>query len=116
MICQEMRYSIYIGLNDSETGAQKFDTEKYISILRNVCRSYGVAFTFQKINGGYFHKDGRYTEENTIMLTLLDVSKEKVIEIAEDLCTFFNQESVMVTLAESSVVFVKKACDLAGSC
>ena len=30
------QYSIYIGLNDADTGSQKFETEKYVSILRRV--------------------------------------------------------------------------------
>jgi hypothetical protein len=45
----------YIGLNDSETCLQKFDSEKYISILKSACKSYKVAFAVQEINGGYFH-------------------------------------------------------------
>ena len=101
--------TIYIGLNDSETGAQKYDSEKYLSILKSACRSYGVAFSVQEINGGYFHEDGRYTEENTLMLMLIDVSDRIVTEIAKDLCVFFNQESVMVTLNSTSVVFVKES-------
>ena len=98
--------AIYVGLNDSETGVQKFETEKYLSILKNVCRSYRVAFSVQLINGGYFHEDGRYTEESSLKLTLVDISEEKTIEIAKDLCAFFNQESVMVTSSPSSVIFV----------
>ena len=105
---QTSQASIYIGLNDSETGVQKFATEKYLSILKNVCRSYRVAFSVQVINGGYFHEDGRYTEENTLVLTLLNIEEKTVIEIAKDLCAFFNQESVMVTSAPSSVIFVKE--------
>ncbi len=102
------QYSIYIGLNDSQTGMQKFSTERYLSILKNVCRSYKVAFSVQTINGGYFHEDGRYTEENTLMLGLMDIREETVMEIAKDLCAFFNQESVMVTASPSSVVFVQE--------
>ncbi len=105
---QTNQASIYIGLNDSETGVQKFATEKYLSILKNVCRSYRVAFSVQVINGGYFHEDGRYTEENTLVLTLLNIEEKTVIEIAKDLCAFFNQESVMVTSTPSSVIFVKE--------
>lgn len=105
---QTNQKSIYIGLNDSETGVQKFPTEKYLSILKNVCRSYRVAFSVQEINGGYFHEDGRYTEETTLVLTLLNIEEKTVIEIAKDLCAFFNQESVMVTSSPSSVIFVKE--------
>ncbi len=105
---QALQSTIYIGLNDAETGVQKFDTEKYVSILKNVCRSYQVAFSMHRLNGGYFHEDGRYTEENTLALMLLGVPKETVTEIAKDLCAFFHQESVMVTVSPCAVIFVKE--------
>ncbi len=100
--------TIYVGLNDADTKVQKFDTEKYISVLRNVCHNYNVAFSFHMINGGYFHDDGRYTEENTLVLILIDVPENTVREIAKDLCAFFHQESVMVTAAPCSVEFVRE--------
>ena len=103
---QTLQHTIYIGLNDAETGMQKFSSEKYGSILKNVCKSYRVAFSVQMINGGYFHEDGRYTEENTLMLTLMNIPEQTVTEIAKDLCAFFHQESVMVTSSPSSVVFI----------
>ncbi len=103
--------TIYVGLNDALTGVQKFSTEKYLSILKNVCRSYGVAFSVHQINGGYCHEDGRYTEENTLALMLLGVDESVVLEIARDLCAFFHQESVMVASSPCSVVFVKEQLD-----
>lgn len=108
---QTLQSTIYIGLNDAETGVQKFSTEKYISVLKNVCRCYHVAFSVHHINGGYFHEDGRYTEENTLTLMLLGVPQETVQEIAKDLCAFFHQESVMVTTSPCSVVFVKESLE-----
>ncbi len=108
---QPLQTTIYIGLNDAETGVQVFDTEKYLSILKNVCRNYQVAFSVHCINGGYIHEDGRYTEENTLSLMLLQVPEETVMEIAKDLCAFFHQESVMVTSSPCSVVFVQERLD-----
>ena len=111
MYDQTTQTTIYIGLNDADSGQQKFDTEKYLTILKNVCHSYAVAFSVHKINGGYFHEDGRYVEENTLQLMLMDVAEDVVMEIARDLCAFFHQESVMVTQAPCSVVFVKESLD-----
>ena len=108
---QTMQSTIYIGLNDAETGVQRFETEKYVSILKKVCRSYQVAFSMHRLGGGYFHEDGRYTEENTLALMLMDVPQETVTEIAKDLCAFFRQESVMVTSSPCSVVFVKESLE-----
>ena len=99
---------IYIGLTDPDTGVQKFDTEKYRSILKTVCINYKVGFSVQLINGGYFHEDGNFTEERALLLTLLNVPKQTVEEIAKDLCAFFNQDSVMITSSENSIYYVKE--------
>ena len=99
---------IYVGLNDSVTHEQKFDTEKYVDILKDVCRNYHVAFSVYTVNGGYFHDDGSYVEETSLILTLMDTDKKIVEEIAKDLCVFFHQESVMVTASDSEVYFVEE--------
>ena len=62
---------------------------------------------FHLTTGGYVHDDGRYTEENTLQLMLLNAEESTVTEIAKDLCTFFHQESVMVTKSACSVVFIR---------
>ena len=100
--------TIYIGLNDAETHEQRFDTEKYVSLLKGVCRSYSVAFSVHRIDGGYFHDDGTYVEEKTLALSMIDVDEGIVREIAKDLCAFFRQESVMVTSSPVDVVFVRE--------
>lgn len=89
---------IYIGLNDQDQKVQLFETDKYISVLKNVCISYHVPFSFNLIEGGYIHENGEYTQENTLVLTLIDVDKETIEEIAKDFCVFFRQESVLITV------------------
>ena len=91
------RYQIYVGLNDKDILEQRFDTEQLCRVAKHVCRNYAGAYSMNVINGGYMHENGAFTEENTIVLTLIDVTKEHVDEIAADLCAFFSQESVLVT-------------------
>ena len=91
---------IYIGLNDQDTKEQKFETAKYVSILKNVCISYRVPFSFSLIEGGYIHQNGTYTQETTLVLSLIGVERELVEEIARDLCAFFHQESVLIAAGE----------------
>ena len=88
---------IYVGLRDRESHEQMFDTEKYKSILKNVCKNYQAPFSLQVIEGGYFHDDGSWVVESTLLITLIDTPQKKVYEIARDVCTFFHQESVMIT-------------------
>ena len=102
---------IYVGLNDSVTKRQLFDTEKYIKILKNVCVSYGTPFSFSLEQGGYIHEDGEYTKENTLVLTLIGAEKRTVEEISKDLCVFFHQESVMVTEGEIRTYFVRESLE-----
>ncbi|MBR0303314.1 MAG: DUF3574 domain-containing protein [Clostridia bacterium] len=88
---------IYIGLNDAQTKEQIHETEMYMSVLKHVCRNYHVSFSVTIENGGYFHDDGEYTEETSFILVLINADRKVVNEIAKDLCSFFHQESVLVT-------------------
>jgi hypothetical protein len=94
---RETRTQVYIGLNDRDTKEQRFDTDRYVSILKHVCVQYGTPFSFDVVHGGYFHDNGEYVEENTIVLTFIDVPQKTIDEIAKDLCVFFRQESVLIT-------------------
>ena len=88
---------IYIGLNDADTGEQLYDTGQYMEQLKTVCQRYQVPFSVDVEDGGYYHEDGRYVEETSFVLVLIDAGKDVVRGIAKDLCTQFNQESVLVT-------------------
>ena len=62
-----------------------------------VSSEYAEPFSFGVEEGGYIHESGEYTKETTLVLTLIDADKVIVNEIAKDLCTFFHQESVLIT-------------------
>jgi hypothetical protein len=100
---------VYVGLNDSVEKKQLMDTEKYISVLRNVCFAYNTPFSFAVEEGGYIHESGEYTRETTLVLTLIDVDKSTVNEIAKDLCSFFHQESVLITEDKIRAYYVSEA-------
>ena len=100
---------IYVGLNDSETLKQEFETEKYVNVLKNVCCSYKIPFSFSFAEGGYIHEDGRQTQELTLVISLIDVDSDIVNEIAQDLCVFFHQESVLITEDQIRAYFVKES-------
>ena len=98
---------IYVGLNDAETKEQKFETETCLDMLKDVCRRHHVAFSVDVETGGYYHEDGEYTEEKTLVLMMIDVEQERVKEISEELCSLFHQESVLVTEDRVRGYFVK---------
>ena len=98
--------SIYVGLSDSETHKQQHLTGAYINILRKVCQHYKVPFSADLNGGGYYHEDGSYVEEKSIVLTLIGADSDTVEKIATDLCTFFHQESVMIVETDAKLRFV----------
>ena len=103
-----LEVKIFVGLNDSTTMEQKFDTEKYVSILRSVCKSYRAPFSFSLAEGGYFHDDGTYTQENSLIITLIDVDRKLIEEMSKDLCVFFHQESVMITESDVTTYYIRE--------
>ncbi len=94
---QMVETRLYIGLNDAETKKQIFETEQYVEQLKNLCFTYHVPFSMAFEEGGYFHENGEYVEEKTLVLTLIDAEKDIIQNIAKDLCGLFNQESILVT-------------------
>ena len=45
-------------------------------------------------------------EELTLVIALIDVENQTVNEIAEDLCVFFHQESVLITEDQVRAYFI----------
>ncbi|MBR3125339.1 MAG: hypothetical protein IKF42_08040 [Mogibacterium sp.] len=102
---------IYVGLNDAVEKKQLMETEKYISVLRNVCYAYNTPFSFCVEEGGYIHENGEYTRETTLVLTLINTDKNIVNEIAKDLCMFFHQESVLITTGIVRTYYVSETLE-----
>ena len=88
---------LYVGLNDAETKKQLFETEQYLAQLKKICFTYHVPFSVGLEEGGYFHENGEYVEEKTLVLTLIDAEKDTIRNIAKDLRTLFHQESILIT-------------------
>ena len=71
---------IYVGLSDRESHEQRHDTDYYKTVLKDICRNRHAAFSLQVIEGGFFHDDGSWVDENTLLITLIDTPQKKVYE------------------------------------
>ena len=94
---QMVETRLYVGLNDAQTRLQRFPTEWYKALLKEICRDVHIPFSVAVEEGGYFHEDGEYTEEQTLVLTLIDAQRDEVFKIANKVLTLFHQESVLIT-------------------
>ena len=97
---------VYVGLNDKESKKQEYETGKYLDLLKKICRDCHAAFSVDVEEGGYYHEDGEYTEETSLVLVLIDAERETVRKIAEALRAAFHQESVLVTENRISGYFI----------
>ncbi|MBO4357048.1 MAG: hypothetical protein J5813_02625 [Candidatus Methanomethylophilaceae archaeon] len=88
---------IYVGLRDKDTHEQHYDTERYKEMLKEICLKYRAPFSVQVMEGGYFHQDGTWVDEYSLLITLLGTPRKTVYNIANDVCNMFNQESVIIT-------------------
>ena len=80
-------------------------------ILKEVCYHCHVPFSFSLIQGGYFHESGVYTEEQTLLLSLIDTDLNLAREIAKDLCVFFHQVSVLFAVSEVQAEMIFESLD-----
>ena len=100
--------TISVGLNDAATKRQEYKTEMYVDVMKHVCQSYHVPFSYIVSEGGYLHENGDFTQEKTLVLCLLDPKPGIVDAIAKDLCVFFHQESVLITESKVRAYFIKE--------
>lgn len=91
------RYHIYVGLSHEKTLEQKFDTERYVKVVDYICRNNGICYTLGTCRGGYGFDDGRYVNENSLDIMLIDADEKIVEELASELCAMLSQNCVMIT-------------------
>ncbi len=99
--------TISVGLNDAVTKRQEFQTEMYVDAMKYVCQNHHVPFSFIVSEGGYFHENGDYTQEKTLVICLIDPEKGVADSIARDLCFLFHQESVLITESKVRAYYIK---------
>lgn len=100
--------TLSVGLNDAATKRQEYQTETYVNVMKHVCQGYHVPFSYIVSEGGYFHENGEYTQEKTLVICLIDPEEGIVDAIARDLCAFFHQESVLITESKVRAYYIKE--------
>ena len=91
------RYHVYVGLSHGTTFEQKFDTEKYISLVDYICKNNNIAYTLGTTRGGYQFISGKYVNENSLDVMMIDAPLDVVELLSSELCAMLGQECVMVT-------------------
>ena len=104
-----IKHIFNIGLNDQTQRKQIYTSkqaqEKLITAILKHTNITG--YTIHTAKGGYTHADGTTTQENSLILELFDKLPRKTIkQLANDIKTALNQESVVYTKQRTKALFI----------
>jgi hypothetical protein len=98
-------YKLNIGLNDKITLKQEIATEKAITLIKNKMESLKKGFSLKTQVGGYLMEDNQYTFENSLELSIFEISKVEMFKICDYFKQEFNQESILITEITEQAIF-----------
>lgn len=88
-------YSLYLGLNDADTGTQIVSTEDAIEIARKVITNKGFGYT-EHIGYGAYTEDNKSIENVTLIYDLFFIEKADIDKIADEIREALNLTPVLV--------------------
>lgn len=103
---KETYYKIYCGLNDAQTGTQLLSAEDAGQKIREMITGKGLGYTEYSANGAYV-EDGSIHPNEALIYQLIFVEKEEVENLAEEIRTALNLESVLVEETEGTFHFLQ---------
>lgn len=104
-----IKHIFNIGLNDQNTKKQIYTSKQAQErIIDQILKHTNITgYTIHTAKGGYTHTDGTYTAENSLILELFDKLPHKTIkQLANDIKTALNQESVVYTKQRTKALFI----------
>ena len=92
-----IEYQIYIGFNDSQANAQIVKEEELEDMISEFFRRKKIDFSLMNGEGGFFHQDGTFAHEKTLIVNIIGQQGLDIIKLAKSLSMFMNQECSLVT-------------------
>lgn len=101
-------YSVYAGLNDKDEKTQLKNVSEYVEDFSDILREYRIAFTITNALGGYYHDDGSFVRENTLIVHIY-ADKKDLENVIKAIAKHFNQETVMYIKHTHDVFFYQNS-------
>ncbi len=99
------KYELYIGLTDMDINKSRINYEEFMGYLEEYCTEHKIAFSVNRINGGYNHKTG-YLIEDSLVITLLGDDSARFLNAIEDIKKLINTDKILLTREYVDVTFV----------
>lgn len=93
------KITLYMGLNDKDSKAQKFTKLESYKLLESILKVKGIDATISEATGLYTHDDGTLVIEESLRIEILffenkKENNERVMNLVDTLKKAFNQESI----------------------
>ena len=101
---KHMKYTLYIGLNDGDTGEQQIPTARAKEILNETANKYVDGYTLYEADG-YWREDDKNFSEHTLVCVIVDASEQSVKNIMNEMLKALNQHSILLEVEETQSTF-----------
>ncbi|HHU87291.1 MAG TPA: DUF3574 domain-containing protein [Peptococcaceae bacterium] len=106
---EEVKYTLYIGLNDKNTYTQLLSTEDAVNRVADIALKYVDGFTQLSGKGAYKDEKGIITHENCLIFEFYDTNEEQIKAIMDEVLQELNQNSILIERQRVSYEFYEGA-------
>lgn len=92
----DIKYTLYIGLNDKDTYKQEISTEEAEKKIEEIALKYVDGFTLTESKGAYKDDNGVITYENSLVYIFNFATEEQIKNIMDEVLRTLNQNSILV--------------------
>lgn len=93
---KDHRYLLYLGLQDKDTGVEKYTEDEAIAILNEICSKYLRGYNIRKSTGFWTDDNNQTVDEKSIVISFNFIEESKIHVLADEIVEKFNQECVFI--------------------
>lgn len=93
---ENVKYTIFIGLNDKDTYEQQIPSEEAEQIMTHIALKYVDGFTVHSARGTYKDEKGVITNENSLVVEFSNASEQQIKDIMDEILKELNQNSILL--------------------
>lgn len=99
-----LKYTLYIGLNASDTGKQVYPTDEAKQRFNRIANEFVSGYTLYDADG-FWKEDGKTYTEHTLVCVIVDADPESVRNLMDAVLKDFRQSSILIEVDEVESAF-----------
>ena len=99
-----LKYTLYIGLNASDTGRQIYPTDEAKQRFNQIANNFIFGYTLYDADG-FWKEDGKTFTEHSLVCVIVDAEPESVKSLMDAVIKDFRQSSILLEVDEVHSTF-----------